>query len=99
MIGDFLFQGKAGLLHARGNKIGRKGGDFVGNALRESRGQGAVRRILRADDQRVGVRGKDLMVVVVGVVQEYVCIGNAIFSLDDRVIDLGNANEKDAVSG
>ena len=58
------------MLYARSNEVGSEGGDVVGDALGESRGQRAGRRIERATDQRVRIRGEDLVVVVVRVVEE-----------------------------
>jgi len=39
------------------------------------------------------------VVVVVGVIEEDLRVGDAVFGLDDRVVNLGDANEEDAVSG
>ena len=41
VVGDFALEGEAGLLHARRYVIAREGGDVIGDALGESRGQAA----------------------------------------------------------
>ena len=70
VVDHFLFQSDAGLLHARGDEVSGEGGDVVGDALRKSCGQRAVRGIQRTTHQRVGISGEDLVVVVIGVVEE-----------------------------
>ncbi|MFZ1142932.1 MAG: hypothetical protein WAN76_27445 [Candidatus Sulfotelmatobacter sp.] len=87
------------MLHARGDEVGGEGGDVVGDALGEAGGQRAGSRIERTSYERIGIAGEDLVVVVVRVVEEDAGVGDAVIGLDDRVVNLRNADEEDAVSG
>jgi len=97
--GHFFFERQAGLLYARGHEVGSEGGNLVRDTLGESRGQRARGGHERTSYQRIGVGGKNLVVVVIGIVEEDLCVGDAVFGLDGRVIDLRDAHEKNAVSG
>src|ERR1022692_1995591 len=99
MAGDFALEGEAGLLDARGDEVGGEGGDVVGDALGESGGKIARRGHDRAGDQRVGICGEDLVVVVVGVVEKELSVGDAVFGGDGGVVDLRNADVERSVSG
>jgi len=70
----------------------------VSYALREAGRQVAVRAVHWTAHQRIGIRGEDLVIVIVIVPQENVRIRDAVLLLDDCVVDLRNANEKDPVS-
>ncbi len=100
VAGDFALDSQAGLLHARGYEIGGEGGDVVGYALSESGGQIArCGEVSGQIDQRVGIGGKDLVIVIVGVVQKDLSVGDAVFGGDGGVVDLRNANVEKSVSG
>src|SRR5580692_2854517 len=100
LAGDFALEGEAGLLHARSNKVGGEGRHVVGHALAKSAGKIARsggRK--RAANQRVGIRGKDLMVVVVGSVKKNLSVSDAILGGDGCVIDLRNADVEQSIAG
>src|SRR5579864_9817716 len=99
VVGDFFFERDAGLLDAGSDEIRCEGGDVAGDALGESRGQHAVGGIERAAYQRIGVRGEYLAVEVMIVVKEYAGVGDAVFGGDGGVIDLGDADVEESVSG
>src|SRR5579864_5555770 len=99
MADDFFFQREAGLPHAGSHEVGGEGGEIIGNSLGESGGQRAARRVKRAGHERIGIVGEDLSVVVVRIVEKKAGVGDAVFGLDDRVVDLRDADEEEAVSG
>ena len=98
MVGDFAFEREAGLLHARSDEIGGKGGNVVSDALGEPSRKTASSRGYGATCQRVGIRGKDLMVVIVAVVEKKLGVGDAVVGGDGGVVYLRNANVEEAVA-
>ena len=70
-------------MHPRGDEIGCKSGDTVGDTRGESGWQGAGSSDERTAHERIGIGGKDLVVVVVSVVEEEAGIGDAVFGGDD----------------
>ena len=100
VAGDFALEGEAGLLHARGDEVGSEGGNIVGDALGESGGQAAGGRGgERAAHNRIGIHGKNLIVVVVGIVEKDLRIGDSVFGGDGGVVDLRNADVEDPIAG
>src|ERR1017187_1208976 len=99
MAGDFAYESEAGLLHARGHEVGGERGNIVGDALSESGGQIARCGHDRASYERVGISGEDLVVVIVGVVEENLCVADAIFSGDGGVVNLRDAHVEQSVTG
>src|SRR5260370_32399401 len=99
VVGDFALESEAGLLDTRGDEVGGKGGDVVGDALSESGGKRARGRHDGAGDQRIGIRGKGLVVVILRVVEEDLRVGDAVFGGHDGVVDLRNADVEQSVAG
>src|ERR1700693_353273 len=99
MVGDLALNGEAGLLHARGLEVRVKGGDIVGDALGESRRKITRLRIERAGHQRIGIGGKEPVVVIVGVVEKDLRIADAVFGGDGGVINLRDADIEDPIAG
>lgn len=98
VVGDFAFESKAGLLHARGDEVGGKGGNVVGDAFGESCWETAGGCGDRATHERIRVVGEDLMVVVVGVVEKDLSVGDAIFGGDGGVVNLRNADVEHSIT-
>src|ERR1039458_5266979 len=96
---DFALERETGLLHARGDEVESESGNVIGDALRESGGDVARGGNHRAAHQRVGIGGKDLVVVVVGVVKKELSVGDAVIGGDGGVVDLGNADIEDSKAG
>ena len=97
--GDFALESQAGLLHPRSHKVGRECRHVVGHALRESGGK--IARSCgreRAVNQRVGISGKDLMVVIVGSVKKKLSVGHAVLRGDGGVVDLRNADVEQSIT-
>ena len=87
------------MLHARSDKVRSEGGHIVGNAFGKSGGKIARSAGWGAANQRIRIDGEDLMVVVVpGVVEKNLRVGNAVFGGDGGVVDLRNADVKNAVA-
>ena len=99
MADHFAFERQAGLLHARSYKVGGESGDVVGDALRESSGEIARSGNNRATYQRVGISRKDLMAVIVGIIQKDLSVGDAVVGGDGGVVNLRNANVKNSIAG
>src|SRR5580700_1699320 len=99
LAGDLTLEGEAGLLHARGDEVGGEGGDVVGDALRESGGETARCGHDGAAYQRVGIGGKNLVVVIVSVVKKELSVGDAVIGSDGGVVNLGNADIEESVAG
>ena len=100
VVGDFALEGEAGLLHTRSDEVGSEGGNIIGDALGESSGQLAGSGGgEQAAYQRIGIHGKNLIVVVVGVVEKELSVGDAVFGGDGGVVDLRNADVEDPVAG
>lgn len=68
-------------------------------SLRKALWKRAVRRIKRATDQRIGIRWKCLPIPVLRIIQKKLRVGDAVLCLDNRVVDLGNANVENPVPG
>lgn len=98
VIHNFFFQRDVRLLHPWRHEIRRKRRNFVSDPLRESSRQRAICRVQRTIDERIGIRRKYLVVVVIAGAQEEIGVGDSVFRLDDRVVDLRNADIEDAVS-
>ena len=98
LAGNLAFEREAGLLHARGDEVGGERRDVIGDALSESRREIARSGNNWATYQRVGISGKDLMVVIVGVVQKDLSVGDAVIGGDGGVVDLGNADVEESVA-
>ena len=99
VVSDFALESNAGLLHTRGDEVGGEGGDVVGDALGESGGERAGCGHEGAGDQRIGIGGEDLVVIIVAVVEEDLRVGDAVFCGDYRVVDLRNADVEQSVAG
>src|ERR1022692_113092 len=99
LAGDLALEREAALLHARGDEVSGEGGDVVGDALRESGGKTARDGNNRAADQRVGIGRKDLMAVIVGIIQKDLSVGDAVIGGDGGVVDLGNGDVEESVAG
>ena len=54
--------------------------------------------INRATYQRVGICGKNLVVVIVGVIEKDLSVGDAVLGGDRGVVDLRNADVEDSDS-
>ena len=70
VVGDFALEREAGLLHARGDEVGGESGNIVGDALGKSSREIAGSGSEWTGDERVGIGGKDLVIVVVGIVEK-----------------------------
>src|ERR1700693_6285917 len=82
LAGNLALKREAGLLHARGDEVEGEGGDVVGHSLSESRGKIACGGNNRAAYERVGISGKDLMAVIVGIIQKDLSVGDAVIGGD-----------------
>src|ERR1700730_15547665 len=98
VVGDLALNGEAGLLHPRGLEVGVKGGDIVGDALRESRRKITTLRIERTGHQRIGIGGEELVVVIVGVVEKDLRIADAVFGGNRGVVDLWDSDVEDPIA-
>ena len=78
VVGDLALESKAGLLHARRDEVRSEGGDVVGDALGESCREIAGGCGDRAAHERIGIGGEDLVIVVVGVVEENLSVGDSV---------------------
>src|SRR5579863_5396525 len=99
VVGDLALNGEAGLLHARGYEVRVKGGNIVGDALGESRRKITRLRIQRAGHQWVGIGGKELVVVKVGVIEKNLSIGDAVLGGNGGIVDLRDAHVKEPIAG
>jgi hypothetical protein len=100
VVGDFAFESETGLLDARGDEVRGEGGNVVGDAFGESGGEVAGSSGGEgAAYQRIGIHGKELMVVVVGVVEKELRVADAVFGGDGGVIDLRNADIEEPIAG
>ena len=92
-------QAQAGLVDFRRAEIVRERGDIRLHELLQVRGCLAGRRRGRAVHDGIGVLGEDLVVVVVGVIEEEVVSGKSVLTLNRRIVDLRNAGVEEAVAG
>src|SRR5271166_4809941 len=99
LLGYFALDSKAGLLHARSYEVGGEGGNVVGDTLGESDWETARCGSERAGYEWVGIGRKDLVFVIVGVLEEQLSVGNAVIGCDGGVVDLGNADEEQSIAG
>ena len=80
-------------------KLGAKAETLLVTPWVNPAGSAQVAALSGQAHERVGIAGEDLVVVVVRVVEEDAGVGDAVIGLDDRVVNLRNADEEDAVSG
>ena len=100
VVGDFAFESETGLLDARGDEVRGECGNVVGDAFGKSGGQVAGSGGGEGTAyQRVGIHGKELMVVVVGVVEEELSVTDAVFGGDGGVVNLRNADVEESIAG
>src|SRR5882757_6285306 len=91
VAGYFALQRDTGLLHARSDKVGSKGGDSVSDALSESCGQRTCSGHDRAGDQGIGISRENLLVIIMRIVKEDAGICDSVLRGHNRVVDLGDA--------
>src|SRR5271165_2423181 len=97
-MGHFLLEAEAGLLHLGRLEVRGERGDSSLRKLRQTWRQGARGRTERTIHQGIWILRKDLMIVVVGIIQEEIGGGEPVIGRNGGSINLRNASVEPAVS-